>query len=131
LSASSTACRGVGTATVELNSGDGNVDLGSIGFAQSTQWHSIPSGSFHWTLVGDGKPLATGTGTVGNGAYDIVVLEKSMKVWLGIYQAKGDKPGTSLVRVIHGAPELGSPELTIDGKPAVTPPAPVVSQPLP
>jgi hypothetical protein len=110
---------GVGTATVELNSGDGNVDLGSIGFAQSTQWHSIRSGSFHWTLVGDGKPHATGTATVGNGAYDIVVLEKSMKVWLGIYKAQGGKPGTSLVRVIHGAPELGSPELTIDGKPAV------------
>jgi Domain of unknown function (DUF4397)/LysM domain len=110
---------GVGKATVELNPGNGNVDLGSIGFAQSTQWHSIRSGSFEWTLVGGGKPLATGTATVGDGAYDIVVLEKSMKVWLGIYRARGGKPGTSLVRVIHGAPELGSPELTIDGKEAV------------
>lgn len=106
---------GVGTATVDFN---GHA-VGSIGFAQSTQWHSVRSGSFTWKLTGGGKTLAQGTSTVGNGAYDIVALEKGMKVILGIYKAQGGSPGTALVRVIHGAPEFGSPELTIDGKEAV------------
>jgi Domain of unknown function (DUF4397)/LysM domain len=110
---------GVGQATVGVNDGTGNQDVGTIGFAQSTAWHSIRSGRFRWTLKGGGKQLASGSATVGNGAYDIVILERQMKVWLGIYKASGGKPGTSLVRVIHGAPELGAPELMVDGKEAV------------
>ena len=110
---------GVGRATVDVDTGSGEQNLGTIGFAQSTRWRGIRSGSFKWTLVGAGKPLASGTAGVGSGAYDIVILEKAMKPWLGIYRAHGGKPGTSLIRVIHGAPELGSPELTIDGKQAV------------
>jgi hypothetical protein len=106
---------GAGTASVTA---DGQ-DLGSIAFAQSTKWRSIRSGAFHWSLSGGGKTLASGTATVGDGAYDIVFLEKATKVTLGIYRAEGGKPGTTLVRVIHGAPELGSPELTVDGKEAV------------
>jgi hypothetical protein len=106
---------GVGRATVEVN----GQNLGSIAFGQSTQWHSIRSGSFRWSLSSAGKTLVHGTATVGSGAYDIVVLEHGASVTLGIYKTQAGRPGTSLVRVIHGAPELGSPELTIDGKPAV------------
>jgi len=106
---------GVGTATVDV---DGQ-SLGSIGFGQYTPWRSVRSGSFTWKLTGGGKTLAAGSNTVGNAAYDIIVLEKGMKVILGIYKAQAGQPGTALVRVIHGAPEFGSPELTIDGKEAV------------
>jgi hypothetical protein len=110
---------GVGRATVKVDDGTGSQTAGTIGFAQSTGWHSIRSGRFRWTLEGGGEQLASGSATVGNGAYDIVVLERQMKVWLGIYKARGGTPGTSLVRVIHGAPELGAPELMVDGKVAV------------
>jgi LysM repeat protein len=113
------AVPGVGKATVQINDGSGNVDIGSIGFGQVTPWHSVRSGSFQWALQGGGKTLVKGTSTVGNGAYDIVVLDKSSGVTLGIYKARAGKPGTSLVRVIHAAPELGSPELTVDSKEAV------------
>lgn len=106
---------GVGTASVSV---DGQT-LGSIGFAQHTPWRSVRSGTFTWKLAGGGKTLAQGTSAVGDGAYDIVVLEKGMKVVLGIFKAQAGKPGAALVRVIHGAPEFGSPELTIDGKEAV------------
>jgi hypothetical protein len=106
---------GVGKATVDI---DGR-PMGAIGFAQSTTWRSIRSGSFQWSLTAGGHTLAGGTSTVGSGAYDIVILEKSMKVGLGIYKAQGGRGATSLIRVIHAAPELGSPELTIDGKQAV------------
>ncbi len=113
------AVPGVGTATVDVNTGAGNVELGSIGFSQVTPWRSIASGSFHWSLVGAGKTLAQGQATVGDGAYDIVVLSKGAGVTLGIYKAEGGKAGTSLVRVIHAAPELGSPELMLDSKTVV------------
>ena len=89
---------GVGRATVGVDDGTGNRHVGTIGFAQSTAWHSIRSGRFRWTLDGGGKQLAAGTATVGNGAYDIVVLERQMKVWLGIYRTAAGRPGTSLVR---------------------------------
>jgi len=111
---------GAGRATVELNTGHGAIDVGSIGFAQHTRWHSIRSGEFSWTLVGaHAKRLAGGTATVGHGAYDIVVLIRRTHVRLGIFEAHSARPGTTLMRVIHGAPELGSPELTLDGKEVV------------
>ncbi|MGI9184148.1 MAG: DUF4397 domain-containing protein [Solirubrobacteraceae bacterium] len=113
------AVPGVGTATVDVNAGNGATENGSIGFGQVTPWKSIRSGSFKWALSGGGKTLVKGTATVGDGAYDIVVLAKVSGVSLGIYKTESGKPGTSLVRVIHAAPELGSPELTLDSKPAV------------
>lgn len=111
------AVPGVGAARVQFTFGSQTVDLGTIAFAQSTQWHSVRSGSFVWKLLGSGgKVLATGNSTVGSGAYDIVVLAPSQGVSLGIYKASAGRPGTSLVRVIHAAPELGSPELKVDTK---------------
>jgi hypothetical protein len=113
------AVPGVGRAAVSVNTGSGNTDIGSIAFGQVTKWHSLRSGTFRWSLSGAGKTLASGSATVGDGAYDIVVLEQKSTVKLGIYKASAGTPGTSRVRVIHGAPEFGSPELTVDGKEAV------------
>jgi Domain of unknown function (DUF4397)/LysM domain len=113
------AVPGVGKAEVSVNDGSGLEKVGAIGFGQATGFHSVRSGAFHWSLSGGGKTLAKGTTTVGNGAYDLVVLEQNSQVKLGVYKAQGGKPGTALVRVIHAAPELGSPELTVDGKVAV------------
>jgi hypothetical protein len=113
------AVPGVGKAEVSINDGSGLEKVGAIGFGQATGFRSVRSGAFQWSLSGGGKTLAKGTTTVGNGAYDLVVLEQNSQVKLGVYKARGGKPGTALVRVIHAAPELGSPELTVDGKVAV------------
>ncbi len=111
------AIPGAGTATVKVNSGGGDQTLGSVGFAQSTPWRSIRSGSFRWTLVGSGgAKLASGTSSVAAGAYDIVVLDKPSGVTIGVYKTRAAGPGTSLVRAIHAAPELGSPQLDLDSK---------------
>jgi Domain of unknown function (DUF4397)/LysM domain len=108
---------GAGRAAVEVDFGSGEAKLGTVGFGQATPWRSIRSGRFHWTLVGGGgSALAHGSATIGSGAYDIVVLAETKGVVLGIYKAQAGKPGTSLVRVIHAAPELGSPELELDSK---------------
>jgi hypothetical protein len=110
------AVPGVGTATVDVNSGSGEQDLGSVGFGQVTPFKSLRSGTFRWSLREAGKVLASGTSTVGNGAYDIVVLDNTSGsgVKLGVYKTAGAMPGTSLVRVIHAVPELGSPMFMLD-----------------
>ncbi len=110
------AVPGVGTATLRVRNGHDTVTLPPFGFGQSTPWTSLPSGRFTWTLTGAGKTLATGTSSVGNGAYDMVFLAKASGVSLGVYRARAGQPGTSLVRVIHAAPELGAPELELDSK---------------
>jgi hypothetical protein len=109
------AVPGAGTATIKVNTGQGNLNVGSIGFAQVSPWRSIRSGSFRWELTGGGKVLASGTSTVGDGVYDIVVLDKpsGIGVQLGVYKAQGGRGGTSLVRVIHAAPELGAPMIHV------------------
>ena len=68
---------GVGRATVNLDDGTGVQDVGTIGFARSTAWHSIRAGRFRWTLQSSRKKLAAGSATVGNGAYDIVAWSAS------------------------------------------------------
>ena len=113
------AVPGAGTATVKVDTGGGYVDLGSIGFAHSTGWRSIRSGRFRWEIEKGGKSLADGTSSVGHGAYDMILLSKSAGVALGVYRATAGRPGTSLLRVIHAAPELGSPEVTLDRRSAV------------
>jgi hypothetical protein len=111
------AVPGAGRATVEVDFGSGERKLGSVAFGQTTPWRSIRSGRFRWTLIGGGgKPLAKGTATIGSGSFDVVVLAETKGVVLGIYRAQAGRPGTSLVRVIHAAPELGSPRLELDSK---------------
>jgi len=111
------AVPGAGRAAAEVDFGSGETKLGTVSFGQTTPWRSIRSGRFHWKLVGSGgSTLAQGSATVGLGAYDIVALAETKGVVLGIYRARAGTPGTSLVRVIHAAPELGSPQLELDSK---------------
>jgi Domain of unknown function (DUF4397)/LysM domain len=110
------AVPGVGTATVDVNAGNGERNVGSIGFGQVTKFAGVRSGSFRWTLKGAGKVLATGTSTVGTGDYDIAIVDNpsSSGVKLDLYRSASAKPGTSLLRMIHAAPELGAPMFMLD-----------------
>jgi nucleoid-associated protein YgaU len=96
--------------------------LGATAFAQTTKWRGLRSGRFHWSLVKQDPALpaattvASGTAAVGRGAYDLVLLApQPRQVTLATYPARGGVRGASLLRVIHAAPELGSPELRLDG----------------
>jgi hypothetical protein len=111
------AVPGAGTARVEVTTGAQTISFGSIAFAQATGFRSLRSGQFHWRLVGgSGSTLASGTATVGDGTYTAVFLLEKQSVTVGIYRDRAGEPGTTLLRVIHAAPELGSPELELDGK---------------
>lgn len=110
------AVPGVGTATLNLDTGTGMHPVGSVGFGQVSGWLSMRAGSFKWALTSGGRSLVHGTATLGDGAYDAVVLDAKSGVSLGVYRTQTGRPGSSLVRVIHAAPELGSPELTLDSR---------------
>lgn len=110
------AVPGVGRATVNLDTGTGMHPVGSVRFGQVSGWLSLRAGSFKWALSSSGQSLVHGTATLGNGVYDIVVLDKRSGVSLGVYQVRAGRPGSSLVRVIHAAPELGSPALSLDSR---------------
>ena len=110
-----------GKVTVEITQAGAEHSAGAIGFGQVTGWRSVSSGTFEWALVTGGKTIAHGSASVGNGAYDMVFLAKpGSGVSLGVYKAQGGQPGTSRVRFIHAAPELGSPQLRFDAKTAVS-----------
>jgi uncharacterized protein DUF4397/LysM domain-containing protein len=110
------AVPGVGTATVDVSAGGSHQKVGSIAFGQVTPFASVRSGSFRWTLSGGGKTLATGTSTVGDGAYDIAILANpaGSGVKLAVYRSASTKGKMSLLRMIHAAPELGSPMFMLD-----------------
>lgn len=110
------AVPGVGSATIDVTTAGGKQQLGTIGFGEVTPFKRIPSGSFRWALTRSGTVLASGTSTVGDGVYDIAVIQKmpGSGVTLGIYRAATADRGVSVVRVIQAAPELGSPMFMLD-----------------
>jgi nucleoid-associated protein YgaU len=110
------AVPGVGTATVQIKSGDGEQTVGAIGFGQVTKYAGVRAGSFRWTLKGGSKVLASGTSSVGNGDYDIVIVDNptGSGVMLHVYKSSSATAKTSLLRMIHAAPELGAPMFMID-----------------
>jgi hypothetical protein len=110
------ALPGVGATTVELDSAGTRLLTGAIGFAHVTPWRSLRSGRFHWSMKHGGETLAQGDATVGEGAYDMILLAKPSGISLGVYRARSGEPSESLLRVIHAAPELGAPMLQVDGE---------------
>jgi hypothetical protein len=110
------AVPGVGTATVQIDAGAGAQTIGAIGFGQVTKYASVRAGSFRWTLKGGSKVLATGSSSVGDGDYDIVIVDNpaGSGVMLHAYRSSSATAKTSLLRIIHAAPELGAPMFMID-----------------
>lgn len=109
------AVPGAGPAHLQLSEQGRTTDLGQAAFAQSTQYRSVRAGSFTWRLTGAGRVLAHGSATLKNATYTIVVLAKGAGAALGIYRDQGGRNGVSLLRMIHAAPELGSPDLQLNG----------------
>lgn len=110
------AVPGAGAAHLQLSDQGTTTDLGQASFARSTQYRSVRAGSFTWKLTSAGKALAQGTATLRNATYTIVVLAKGAGVALGIYRDQGGRGGVSLLRMIHAAPELGSPDLRLGSR---------------
>ena len=106
-----------GALSVEAGGGAPLERMGLVAFAQATAWRGLRTGRFRWELVSGSQAFASGSATVGRGAFDAVLLaRRPAGVRLGIFKARGGRPGVSLLRVIHAAPELGSPAIELDGR---------------
>jgi hypothetical protein len=119
------AVPGAGAASLDLKSGGKTITLGPVAFGQSSGFASVPSGPFSWTLTAGGKTLFSGTGRLGNGAYNGVLMYRGsgmsvMGVMLHIYRDQAATPGHAAIRFIHSAPELGNPTLKFDGHAVAT-----------
>ena len=102
----------------ESDAGSGLQNVGSIAFGQVTPVQEPALGKLQmepqeWRGA---RFWPRARSTVGDGVYDIVILDKpsGSGVQLATYKAAGAKPGQSLVRVIHAVPELGSPMFMLD-----------------
>jgi nucleoid-associated protein YgaU len=101
---------------VQVNVGGDSHAFGSMTFGEATSWRAVRSGALHWSLSSRGHTAAAGTTRVGSGAYDLVVLPRGAHVRVRAYRASAGRPGVGLVRVIHAAPGLGSPQIRVDGR---------------
>jgi hypothetical protein len=101
---------------VKVTIDHGSRAMGSIGFGEATSWRAVRSGALHWSLSSGGHTAASGVTRIASGAYDLVVVSRGTHVRVRAYRASAGTPGRGLVRVIHAAPGLGSPQLRVDGR---------------
>jgi hypothetical protein len=111
------AVPGAGKATLQA----GSTRVGQEGFAGVSAYRNVGSGSTTLTLKSpDGKTLATKQVKLADGTrYAVVALLDGMKPALEVYPDAKPKAGVAKLRVVHAVPELGSPEIWVDGKKVV------------
>jgi hypothetical protein len=112
------AVPGAGPADLTFSFGGGGLNVGQASFGDSTAYRQVAPGTVSWKLTGAGtsKVLASGSGAkVGAGDWTLVALAGN-PVQMGIYPDGRGRQGVARLRVIHAAPELGSPDLAVDGK---------------
>ena len=92
--------------------------VGPASYAQVTPYVRVSPGSAQISLSGlkssDGTPNQVTENLVDRGAYTAVALAKGSKSFeLKLYRDGHARKGTARLRVIHAAPELGSPDIKL------------------
>jgi hypothetical protein len=103
-----------GAAAAELSVQGASPVGGSIGFGQVTSYVGVSPGSHEVALKSGAKTLATGKVHFTNGdRYSVVAMASGKKVQLRPYTNGAPAPGKAKIRLIHVAPELGSPDVRL------------------
>lgn len=78
----------------------------------------MESGPIAWRLVGvgTGKVWAAGRAILRDGSYTVVALAQRSGAALAFIRDQAGAPRSAHLRLIHGAPELGAPDLRLDGR---------------
>jgi uncharacterized protein DUF4397 len=91
--------------------------IGEASFGQVTPYASVEAGSAQIALTGlpSSAPTVQTTEQLADGArYTAVALAKGMKGYeVKLYKDGSAKAGTGRLRVLHAAPELGSPDIKL------------------
>lgn len=111
------AVPGAGEADLTIEQGGERVDVGSAGYGKHTEVRPLAAGPMRWTLSAGGDTLASGNATLGDGRYTAIAAPRGSGLALRLFRnatrASRDK---ARVRVVHASPELGTPDLLVDGK---------------
>lgn len=117
------AVPGAGEAELQGESAGQMEALGEAGFGEIDDYRMLPAGRVSLQLVAPGsdEALAMGARQLSDGKrYTIVALLEGERVKLKLYADGRAKRGEARMRVIHAAPELGSPDLAVDGETVAT-----------
>lgn len=113
------AVPGAGQAELQISSPKGGgTSVGRAAFGEATPYRGVESGPIAWRLVGagQGKVLATGRAMLRDGSYTVVALTQGSGAALAFLRDQAGVPGAARLRLVHGAPELGAPDLRLDGR---------------
>lgn len=115
------AVPGVGEAQLVVDGGQTRLTAAIRDFGQASRYRRVPTGDVSLSLKGpDGKVAARLDTNWDNGErYTVVAILTANGVTLRCYEDRGARPEVGLLRLIHAAPELGSPDVDVDGKRAI------------
>src|SRR2546423_470555 len=103
-----------GAGTAELVVKGGSPIGGEVGFGQVTAYSGVPSGSHELSLRSGSKTLATTTVDLANGRhYTVVAMAHGKKAQLRSFTDGRAAEGRARFRMIHAAPELGTPDVRL------------------
>lgn len=113
------AVPGAGEAELQISSArGGGSSVGRARFGQATSYRGVPSGPISWRLVGtaSNRVLDAGRAVLRDGSYTVVALARKPGAELIAFPDQAGAPGKARLRLIHAAPELGTPDLRLDGR---------------
>src|SRR3954451_15679566 len=88
--------------------------VGPASYGQVTPYVRVSAGSAQIALTGGGSASQVSQSLVDGGNYTAVALAKGSKGFsLKLFRDGHARKGTARLRVIHAAPELGSPDLKL------------------
>ena len=97
--------------------GSRTVDTRTVPFAGVSGYARVPAGSVVLRMrpTKDGRPQPLRAGLRDGRSYMAVAVGPMDRPQLKLRPERDGQSGTALVRVVHMAPELGSPDLMVDG----------------
>lgn len=109
------AVPGAGAAKLTFTGTGAPSPLGPAGFGEASHYAPVPTGPITWRLTGadSGKLLASGRARLSPGAYTVLAISHRKGVELRFFRNTAGAGKDAQVRLIHAAPELGSPDLRL------------------
>jgi hypothetical protein len=114
------AVAGGGSARVEVVSATTGVRTSAGGestFGEITPYAAVSSGAVRLELVAPRTHATATAQLIGGARYTVLATGSGASAALHLYRDGGATAGTAKLRVIHAAPELGTPDIALGGRP--------------
>ena len=106
------AVPGVGEATLTA----GDTEVGSAAFGEATPFADVPAGDAKLSLEAEGGTIEADEQLQAGRSYTAVALAQGQSGELRVYPDGSPKPNTARLRMIQAAPELGTPDFSLNGE---------------